>query len=65
MKVVNARTLELTEEEAHALLNLALMSETALDGTSEKAMTKLAAFCKSHYQYDTSRQNRGEYDEAG
>lgn len=39
--------LELSEEEAFALLALCLASPYALDENSEKALRKLAAFCKS------------------
>lgn len=38
--------LELTEEEAFALLELAMTSATNLDATSEKAIHKLADFCR-------------------
>lgn len=37
--------LELTEEEAYALLGLCLTSPNPLDATSEKALRKLAEFC--------------------
>lgn len=37
--------LQLTEEEAFALLSLCLTSPNGLDATSEKALRKLAAFC--------------------
>lgn len=37
--------LRLTEEEAYALLGLALTSPTRLDGTSERALRKLAEYC--------------------
>lgn len=40
--------LQLTEEEALALLSLCLMSEEQLDATSEKAIRKLADFCRTH-----------------
>lgn len=40
--------LELTEEEAYALLSLCLTSELPLDPGSERAVRKLAEFCKSH-----------------
>lgn len=41
--------LELTEEEAYALLSLCMMSATSLDAVSEKAIHKLADFCKTLY----------------
>jgi hypothetical protein len=37
--------LQLTEEEAFALLGLCLTSPTALDAISEKAVRKLAEYC--------------------
>ena len=37
--------LQLTEEEAFALLSLCLTSTMQLDATSEKAVRKLAAYC--------------------
>lgn len=40
--------LELTEDEAYALLSLCMMSDLALDAQSEHALQKLAEFCKSH-----------------
>lgn len=39
--------LELTEEEAFALLALCMTSPQKLDATSEKAIKKLASFCTS------------------
>lgn len=38
--------LQLTEEEAFALLSLCMMSEAALDAVSEKAIRKLADYCR-------------------
>lgn len=40
--------LELTEEEAFALLSLCIMSAGHMDTESERAFTKLAEFCKKH-----------------
>ena len=37
--------LELTEEEAYALLAMCLTSPQGIDGTSEAAIRKLAAYC--------------------
>jgi len=37
--------LQLTEEEAFALLALAMTSPQGLDATSEKALRKLAEYC--------------------
>lgn len=39
--------IELTEEEAFSLLALCMTSPQRLDATSEKALRKLAEFCKS------------------
>jgi hypothetical protein len=39
--------LKLTEEEAFALLGLALTSPQSLDATSERALRKLAEYCTS------------------
>lgn len=41
----NKRCLELTNEEAYALLSLAMTSPNQLDATSEDAIHKLAQFC--------------------
>ena len=43
-------TLSLTEEEAYALLSMCLLTPMKLDRTAEKALRKLAEFCK-HKQY--------------
>lgn len=40
--------LELSEDEAFALLALAMTSEMALDLTAEKAVKKLVEYCKLH-----------------
>jgi len=37
--------LELTEEEAYGLLAMCLTSPQGIDGTSEAAIRKLAAYC--------------------
>ncbi len=39
------RGLELSEEEAYALLSLCLTSPEPLDAVSQKALHKLASFC--------------------
>lgn len=41
--------LALTEEEAFALLSLAMTSPAKLDVTSEKAIRKLAEYCKNSH----------------
>jgi hypothetical protein len=40
--------LELTEDEAYSLLSLCLTSDLGLDAESERAVRKLADFCKAH-----------------
>lgn len=40
--------LELTEDEAYALLGLCMTSQLTLDPQSRNALNKLASFCKSH-----------------
>lgn len=49
MKVtdVKSKELDLTEEEAFALLGLCITSPEKLDATAEHAMRKLASYCKS------------------
>ncbi len=49
MKVTNLKSMELdlSEEEAFALLGLCMTSPDKLDATAEQAMRKLANFCKS------------------
>ncbi len=42
------RRLELTEDEAFALLGLAMTASVQMDSVSEKAVRKLAEYCKSH-----------------
>lgn len=39
--------LELTEDEAFALLSLAMLSNEDLDSTAQNAVAKLAEYCKS------------------
>ena len=43
--------LVLTEEEAFSLLGLCLTSSLKLDGTSELALKKLAAYCSDSNYY--------------
>ena len=59
--------LELTEEEAYALLSLCMMSNLALDANSEHALQKLAEFCKSHKSAKSNRTRSeiGGFCEAG
>jgi hypothetical protein len=40
--------LQLTDDEAFALLSLCMLSEHELDALSERAIRKLADFCRSH-----------------
>ena len=59
--------LELTEDEAYALLSLCMMSDLALDAQSERALQKLAEFCKSHRsaKSNRTRPDIGGFCEAG
>lgn len=64
---LRSERLQLTEEEALALLSLCVMSEEQLDATSEKALNKLAAFCRKG-KSNKSNHNRlagSELSEAG
>jgi hypothetical protein len=49
----NPAGLELTEEEAFALLGLCMTSPTALDAVSEKALKKLAEFCITNSNHNS------------
>ncbi|MBL8087963.1 MAG: hypothetical protein JNM85_07840 [Chthonomonas sp.] len=64
MKTIDMKSngLVLTEEEAFALLNLALTSPQKLDATSEEAIHKLAAFCSQSSH--KSLQPAGELERA-
>jgi len=64
---INPGRLELTEEEAFALLSLAMTSPQKLDVTSEKAIKKLAIFCTSQRSGDCNHSTplMRELDEAG
>lgn len=65
MKIHSGR-LELTEDEAYALLSLAMTSGMKFDSESEKAVKKLAAFCKGqHHSCNHQPTNHCELDEAG
>lgn len=59
--------LELTEDEAYSLLSLCLTSDLALDGQSERAVRKLADFCKSHKNANSNHKlpTIGSFCEAG
>jgi len=46
--------LELTEEEAYGLLAMCLTSPQGIDGTSEAAIRKLAAYCIELSNHSTS-----------
>ena len=46
---LKSERLQLTEEEAFALLSLCVMSEEQLDATSEQALRKLADYCRVHH----------------
>jgi len=63
----NTQGLELTEDEAFALLGLCLTSPTKLDVTSEKALKKLAEYCSQsnyHSWKSTSYHLTREFDKA-
>lgn len=45
-KGISSKGLELTEEEAFALLELAMTSPQHLDAVSETAIHKLAGYCR-------------------
>jgi hypothetical protein len=59
--------LELTGEEAFSLLMLALTSPQKLDATSERAVRKLAAYCRASEPDDCHHHghHNGELYEAG
>jgi endonuclease III len=44
-------TLTLTEEEALALLIMCMLSPAKMDETAERALEKLAGFCKATQYY--------------
>lgn len=54
--------LRLTEDEAFAILSLCLTSPQKLDGTSERALQKLADFCSSHGMANNSNHTIKEQD---
>lgn len=43
----NHQRLELSEDEAFALLTLAMASDLEMDATSENAVAKLAKYCRN------------------
>ena len=59
--------LELTEDEAYSLLSLCMLSDMPLDAQSEKALKKLAEFCKNHKNAHSNRIKPvvGDFCEAG
>ena len=44
--------LTLTEEEAFALLSMCMLTTMTLDPTSERALRKLADYCKNEQLFD-------------
>lgn len=46
--MIKTDRLELTEDEAFALLSLCLTSGMPMDPESERAVRKLVEFCRSH-----------------
>ncbi len=58
--------LELTEDEAFALLSLALTSGISLDSVGEKAVRKLAEYCKARGRKNSNHIEKDrEFCEAG
>ena len=59
--------LQLTEDEAFALLSLCMMSEEQLDVVSENAIKKLANFCRADRSANSNHKPpvNGELSEAG
>ncbi len=59
--------LQLTQEEAFALLSLCMTSPNKLDGLSEQALQKLAAYCAQSSPDLLSGSSLGvsEYDRVG
>lgn len=53
MNSIHNRGLELTEEEAFALLSLCITSPVAVDEVSKRAILKLAEYC-SHRSDDSN-----------
>ena len=63
---IHSDRLELTEDEAFALLTLAMTSGIALDPVGERAVKKLAEHCKVHTRKHSNHQDRDcELCEAG
>jgi hypothetical protein len=57
MKSLRQRGLELTEEEAFALLGLCLTSPVPVDATSAHAMRKLAEYCSQRSEESNHKLN--------
>lgn len=57
--------LELTEEEAFALLSLSMVSHERLDKASEQALKKLADYCRTYLRNHSSAVSACELGEAG
>ena len=64
--MIQTGRLELSEDEAYALLSLAMTSGMKFDKDSEKAVKKLAAFCKGHsHKSNPTKAGHCELEEAG
>ena len=65
--MIQSGRLELSEDEAYALLSLAMTSAMRLDKDSEKAVKKLADYCKSHHRLKSHYKKPAncEFEEAG
>lgn len=59
--------LELTEDEAYALLGLCMTSEMPCDAETDQVLEKLASFCKSHVNGTSNHKKPAacELEEAG
>lgn len=57
--------LELTEEEAFALLSLSMLSHGKMDKTSERALKKLADYCRTYLRHHSTAVSACELGEVG
>jgi predicted DNA-binding transcriptional regulator YafY len=60
MKSLKQRGLELTEDEAFALLGMVLTSPGPVDETSAKAMRKLAEYCSQRSEESNHKTNHSQ-----
>ena len=52
LNIDSKTALTLTEEEAFALLSMCMLTTMTLDKTSERALRKLADYCKNEQLFD-------------